>query len=163
MVTCVRNGDHLGQQRQTHTKIEVIHKPHPGDEMKKYAIRMVKEALKERATIMKDGNILEYKGYRGKVEFDSEALCLYGKIIGINALVTFESDSPKTIEQAFKDSVDEYIELCKLHGLKPEKEYNGQFNVRIQPETHRKLSLIAEARGEKLNTVVNAAFEHYVE
>ena len=106
---------------------------------------------------------MEYKGYRGKVEYDAEDKCLYGKIMGINALVTFENDDPKMIEQAFHDSVDDYLDLCKRHQLKPEKEYNGQFSVRIQPETHRKLCLIAEARGEKLNAVVNSACDYFVE
>lgn len=35
-------------------------------------------------------NVLEYKGYHTKVEFDSEELVLRGKIEGINDLVDFE-------------------------------------------------------------------------
>jgi len=112
---------------------------------------------------MNEGSVLEYKDYHGKVEFSKEDKCLHGKILGINALVTFESGDPMTVEQAFKDSVDDYLELCSRHDIEPEKEYSGQFSVRVQPETHRKLGLIAEARGEKLNTVVNAACNQYVE
>jgi len=112
---------------------------------------------------MNEGSMLEYKGYHGKVEFSKEDKCLHGKIFGINALVTFESDAPMLIEQAFRDSVDDYLDLCKRHKMTPEREYSGQFNVRIQPETHRKLGLIAESRGDRLNTVVSAACDHYVD
>jgi len=112
---------------------------------------------------MNEGNILEYKGYHGIVEFSKEDKCLHGKIFGINALVTFESDDPKTIEQAFQESVDDYLDLCERNILVPEKEYSGQFSVRIQPETHRKLGLIAASRGDRLNTVINAACNRYVE
>ena len=111
---------------------------------------------------MSEGNILEYKGYHGKVDISIEDKCLHGKILGINALVTFESDEINTIEQAFKESVDDYLDLCERNNLTPEKEYDGVFTVRVQPETHRKLALIAESRGERLNTVANAALLHYV-
>ena len=38
-------------------------------------------------------NIVKYKEYWAKVEFDSEDCVLHGKIEGISDLVTFECDS----------------------------------------------------------------------
>ena len=44
-------------------------------------------------------NILEYKGYHTRIEFDSEALVLRGKIEGIKDLVNFESAELSNIEK----------------------------------------------------------------
>ena len=48
-------------------------------------------------------NILEYKGYHTKIEFDSEELVLRGKIEGINDLVNFECKDIKDVEKEFQD------------------------------------------------------------
>ncbi len=37
-------------------------------------------------------NILEYKGYHTKIEYDKDLGVLFGRIEGINDLVTFESE-----------------------------------------------------------------------
>ena len=58
-------------------------------------------------------NILTYKGYFTVIEFDSESKVLYGKIEGINDLVTFESDSAKEIEKEFHNAVDDWLEFRK--------------------------------------------------
>ena len=58
-------------------------------------------------------NVLTYKGYTTVIEFDSESKVLYGKIEGIDDLVTFESDSAKEIEKEFHDAVDDWLEFRK--------------------------------------------------
>lgn len=58
-------------------------------------------------------NILEYKGYHTKIEFDSDALVVRGKIEGIKDLVNFESSNLVLIEKEFHTAVDEYLEFCK--------------------------------------------------
>ena len=108
-------------------------------------------------------NILEYKGYHTSIEFDTESLVLRGKIEGINDYVNFESDDPKLIEQEFKAAVDDYLVFCQEVGKEPDKEYKGTFNIRIQPELHKKLALLAYKSGESLNSVVEKAISAYVE
>lgn len=107
-------------------------------------------------------NILEYKGYHTIIEFDVETFVLRGKIEGINDFVNFESDDPKTIEQEFHLAVDDYLEFCKSVGKEPDKEYKGTFNVRIQPDLHKKLAALASKNGESLNTTVEKAIQAYV-
>ena len=58
-------------------------------------------------------SVLTYKGYSTVIEFDSESKVLYGKIEGIDDLVTFESDSAKEIEKEFHDAVDDWLEFKK--------------------------------------------------
>ena len=106
-------------------------------------------------------NILEYKGYYAKVEYSSEDKVLFGKIEGINDLVNFESDSTEGIEKEFREAVDDYLEFCKEVGKEPDKVYKGTFNVRINPELHKKIALIALKNGDTLNKTIEKALEEY--
>lgn len=108
-------------------------------------------------------NILEYKGYHTTIEFDVETFVLRGKIDGINDFVNFESNDPKTIEKEFHAAVDDYLEFCREMGKEPDKEYKGTFNIRIQPELHKKIALLAYKNGESLNAMVEKAIQQYVE
>lgn len=108
------------------------------------------------------GNVLEYKGYQTKIEFDAESSVLYGKIEGIRDLVNFEADSSKEVEQSFHEAVDDYLEFCRDVGKDPDKAYNGQFNVRITPKLHRALAMRAFRDGETLNREVQNAVEQYL-
>lgn len=107
-------------------------------------------------------NILEYKGYHTKVEFDSEEFVLRGKIEGINDLVNFECEDIKDVEKEFHEAVDDYLEFCKEVGKEPDKEYKGTFNVRISPELHKRLVNVAMKNGDTLNASVEKAIQEYV-
>ena len=107
-------------------------------------------------------SILEYKGYHTRIEFDSEALLLRGKIEGIKDFVNFESSDINTIEEEFHVAVDEYLEFCKEVGKEPDKEYKGTFNIRISPELHKQLAIVAIKNGDTLNATVEKAIAKYV-
>ena len=107
-------------------------------------------------------NILEYKGYHTKVEYVAENNCLYGKIEGINDLVTFEAHNLESVKKEFHDAVDDYLAFCDEIGQEPEKEYKGLFNVRIKPELHRRLSMEADKEGITMNALIERIIvEHY--
>lgn len=107
-------------------------------------------------------NILEYKGYHTKIQFDSKDLLLRGKIEGINDLVNFECENINDIKKIFEDAVDDYLAFCKEVGKDPEKEYKGTFNIRISPQLHKKLAIIACKNDETLNSTIQKALEQYV-
>lgn len=107
-------------------------------------------------------NILEYKGYHTKIEFDTETRTLRGKIEGIGDLVNFSSKSLDDIEKEFHDAVDDYLEFCNEVGKEPDKEYKGTFNIRIAPKLHKKLALEAYKQDESLNALVEKAIEEYL-
>lgn len=111
----------------------------------------------------KPNDILEYKGYHARVEFNSVSLILHGKIEGINDLVTFESDSVSEIENEFHKAVDDYLAFCENIGQSPDKEYRGSFNIRITPELHKKLVEISFLQNESLNSTVEKAIDLYVQ
>lgn len=93
-------------------------------------------------------NLLEYKGYYGKVEYSVEDQILFGKIEGIVDLVTFESKNADEIEKEFRDAVDDYLDFCHQVGKEPEKTYKGTFNVRIDPELHKAIAIEAMKKGK---------------
>ena len=112
---------------------------------------------------MNTNDILEYKGYHSRVEFDSANMILHGKIEGINDLVTFESNDLSEIENEFHKAVDDYLAFCKDIGQNPDKEYRGSFNIRITPELHKKLVELSFLRNESLNSTVEKAIDFYIQ
>ena len=90
-------------------------------------------------------NILAYRGYLTKIEYSVVDMVLHGKIEGIVDLVTFESDSADEIEKEFHKAVDDYLLFCEEVGKEPNKTYKGSFNVRIDPQLHKEIALVAYA------------------
>ena len=68
-------------------------------------------------------NIIEYKGYYAKVEFDAESETFRGKIERINDYIDFKAEEPSGIEKEFHMAVDDYLEFCREAGKEPEKGY----------------------------------------
>ena len=77
-------------------------------------------------------NYLKYKDYFGSVEFNSTDNILYGSIIGINDLVTYEATFVEELKKEFIESVEDYLETCKSLGKEPNKFFKGIFNQGIR-------------------------------
>lgn len=99
--------------------------------------------------------MMTYKGYVGSYELDEDDNIFYGKLIGINQLVTFEADNASDLKQAFHESVDDYLAFCAEENITPDKPYKGSFNVRIGEELHRKAVLAS--KDSSLNAFVGEA------
>jgi predicted HicB family RNase H-like nuclease len=108
-------------------------------------------------------NTLDYKGFIGSVNFSNEDQVLFGKIEGINDLVTYESTEVGDLIKQFKISVDEYIESCKQFKKPLLKSFKGSFNVRVKPEIHQKAAMLATMKGISLNQLVQKAIENELE
>ena len=100
---------------------------------------------------------MKYKDYRGKVEFSDEDSTFFGKILGINDLVTFEGSTVEELRNSFIEAVDDYLETCLELGKEPEKEYKGQFNVRVPVNLHRLAARKAKVKNISLNKFVENA------
>ena len=74
---------------------------------------------------------MKYKGYTGHVEYDDEAKIFHGEVLGIKDVVTFQGTTVDEIEQAFKDSIDDYLAFCAQRGEEPDRPFSGKFNLRI--------------------------------
>lgn len=106
--------------------------------------------------------MMKYKGYTGHVEYDDEAKIFHGEVIGIKDVVTFQGKTVDEIENAFKESIDDYLAFCKERGEEPDRPFSGKFNLRIPPELHAKLSIAAHLQGESLNNYINKVLTKWV-
>lgn len=57
--------------------------------------------------------MLEHKGYKGRLEPDTESGIMFGRVLDIRDVVTFQGETVEDATQAFKDSVDDYLEFCQ--------------------------------------------------
>ena len=107
--------------------------------------------------------MMEYKGYVGKVEIDDDAGILYGEVINVRDVITFEGESVDDVQKAFRDSVDDYLGFCAKRKESPEKPFSGKFVVRLPAELHRKAYIQAKLEDKSLNGWVTDVLETALE
>lgn len=90
-----------------------------------------------------------YKGHTGNVEYSEADAVYHGRVAGIDAVITFEGDTPEEAEEAFRDSVDDYLAWAERDGFEPEKPEGGRISIRLAPDLHRKA--VAAARRANLS------------
>lgn len=97
---------------------------------------------------------LSYKGYAAHIEFSADDDCFIGHIAGINDVVGFHADTVVRLHSAFEEAVDDYLVACKKAKKSPQKPYSGRIMLRIPPELHAKVAVMAEMHGKSLNSLV---------
>ena len=100
---------------------------------------------------------LPYKQFIGSVHFSEKDKTFFGKIEGIRDMVTFEGRSVAELETAFREAIDDYLQLCKEAGKEPLKSAKGSFKVRIPPRLHQQALSKAAREGISLNRLVRQA------
>ena len=105
-------------------------------------------------------SVLNYKNYSGSVEFDLDEKILFGQILNVTDLISYFGDTVEELEKNFVDAVDDYLMACAEIGVEPNKPFKGAFNVRVPPELHKNLSLIAYKEGTSLNALVVRALQN---
>jgi predicted HicB family RNase H-like nuclease len=106
---------------------------------------------------------LRYKDFIGTVHFSTVDEVFYGKLEGINDLVTFEGKTVNQLKKSFKGAVEDYLSLCESAGKEVFKSFKGSFNIRINPELHSKAFEKATLEGKSLNEYVKEAIEQKVQ
>jgi predicted HicB family RNase H-like nuclease len=106
--------------------------------------------------------MMEYKGYLGKVDFDSDASIFHGEVINTRDVITFQGVTVAELKKAFQESVDDYLSFCASRGEEPDKPFSGQFVTRIPPELHRQVNLAASLSGKSLNAWVTEQLQSAV-
>lgn len=95
--------------------------------------------------------MLKYKSYTGSLEVDIESGLLHGRVLDIRDVITFQGKTIEDAQQAFQDSVDDYLERCAELGKEPDKPFSGKLPYRTTPEQHRKIFLAATKAGKSIN------------
>ena len=106
--------------------------------------------------------MMTYKNYIAKVDFDSKAKLFHGEVLGTQDVITFQGKSVSELEKAFKDSIEDYLDFCEKKKKKPEKSFSGKLNLRLDPDTHRKVAVLSVAGEASINQWINEAIEEKI-
>ena len=107
-------------------------------------------------------DIMEYKGYFGSAHYSDDDQVFFGKLEYISDLVSYEGANVKSLQKAFKEAVDDYLTACEKTGKEPEKPFKGSFNIRIDPDLHKRLVETATDQGITLNAYIKDVLQQAV-
>ncbi|MFH2093426.1 MAG: type II toxin-antitoxin system HicB family antitoxin [Pseudomonadota bacterium] len=107
-------------------------------------------------------NILNYKGYTAKIEFDPDDNILFGNIIGVRDTVGFHGESVIELKKAFHEAVDFYLESCEKVGRTPDKPFSGNFTVRVDSSLHAEIAAAAAHERKSLNQWISDTLNQVV-
>jgi predicted HicB family RNase H-like nuclease len=84
-----------------------------------------------------------------------------GEILGLSGGADFYGANPEQLRQEFKKSLNVLLEVCREKGIEPRNHYSGKLNLRILPELHEKLAIVAQAQaqGKSLNSLAQDRLE----
>lgn len=109
-------------------------------------------------------NTMNYKGFIGSIEASVEDNCLFGKVLALpnDTMITYEGETIAELQDDFHTSVDDYLAFCEAEGIEPRKSYTGSLNVRISPEAHSKIAMLARQTGVSINTLIRKAVDNQI-
>lgn len=107
-------------------------------------------------------NIMSIDGYDAKIEYDAELDMFRGEILGLAGGADFYGKNPKELRTEFKKSLQVFLDVCREKGIEPRRNYSGKFNLRIPPDLHEKLAIVAQAEGKSINALAQEALQRRV-
>ncbi len=96
-------------------------------------------------------NMMKYKGYVARIEYDEEDRIFIGHLAGIKDIVGFHGTTVDELEDAFHESVDDYVAISEKTGRPVQKPYSGKLMLRISPDVHAAVATAAEVHGKSIN------------
>lgn len=96
-------------------------------------------------------NIMNYKGYSARVEYDDDDGIFFGQVAGLRDGIGFHADNVEDLRAAFHEAVDDYLETCAKVRKEPDREYSGKVMLRLDPELHARIAKTAELAGMSIN------------
>jgi predicted HicB family RNase H-like nuclease len=104
-------------------------------------------------------NVMTVDGYQAKIEYDEDIDMFRGEILGLSGSADFYGKNPKELKAEFRKSLAVYLDVCKEKGIEPRRSYSGKFNLRIPPDLHERLAIIAQAEGKSINALALEALK----
>jgi predicted HicB family RNase H-like nuclease len=96
-------------------------------------------------------NVLTYKSYSARVEFDADDGIFSGRIAGVRDVIGFHGVSVAELTSAFHEAVDDYLATCQRLGKSPDRPFSGKLMLRVDPLVHAASVRAAELAGISLN------------
>ncbi len=94
---------------------------------------------------------MEYKGFKARVEYSADDEVFFGRLLGIEDIVTFEGKTVRELKKDMKEAVDFHIEICQRSGKAANKLYSGKVLFRLPSELHAKIAEAAARKGKSIN------------
>ena len=107
-------------------------------------------------------NMMSLEGYEAKIEYDAELDLFRGEVLGLSGGADFYGKNPKELRSEFKKSLQVFLDVCREKGIEPRRNYSGKFNLRISPDLHERLAIVAQAEGKSINAVAQEALQQRV-
>jgi predicted HicB family RNase H-like nuclease len=107
-------------------------------------------------------DIMKFEGYKAHVVNNDSIQVFHGEVFNLKDMITFEGTCVDELQQAFVDSVEDYLDLCRERDEKPEKPFSGKFILRINPDLHQRIVSKSKQEGKSLNTWVENQLEKAV-
>ena len=107
-------------------------------------------------------NMMSLDGYVAKIEYDADLDLFRGEILGLSGGADFYGKNPKELRLEFKKSLRVFLDVCREKGIEPRRNYSGKFNLRISPDLHEKLAIVAQAEGKSINALAQEALQQRV-
>jgi predicted HicB family RNase H-like nuclease len=102
-------------------------------------------------------NLMTVEGYQARIEYDPDADLFRGEILGLSGGADFYGKNPRELRAEFKKSLQVFLQVCAEKGIEPQRSYSGKFNLRIPPELHQRLAIVAQAEGKSINSLAQEA------
>ncbi|MEQ1705603.1 MAG: type II toxin-antitoxin system HicB family antitoxin [Rickettsiales bacterium] len=99
-------------------------------------------------------NIMEFNGYHAAISYDPEIEMFRGEFINLNGGADFYAADIKNLKKEGEISLKIFLQACAKKNINPKKDFSGKFNVRIPPDLHEEITIIASATGKSLNQLV---------
>lgn len=94
--------------------------------------------------------------YIAKITYDEDSDLFHGRVIAIKDVVEFYGKDVQELKKEFKNSLDEYIDMCREDGEEPEKPYSGRMTLRCPDSNYHRDYAIAAAQADmSLNAWAN--------
>ena len=105
-------------------------------------------------------NMMKYKGYISRIEFDEEDRIFVGHLAGIKDIVGFHGTTVDELEVAFHQSVDSYMAISiETWQARTKSRSPGKLMLRVPPEVHAAVATAAQVRGKSINQWASEALE----
>ncbi len=107
-------------------------------------------------------NLMTVDDYHARIVYDPDTDMFRGEILGLTGGADFYGKNPKELRAEFRKSLAVFLAVCMEKGIEPRRSFSGKFNLRIPPELHEKLALVAQAEGKSINALAQEALRSRV-
>jgi len=104
-------------------------------------------------------NTLTYKGFTARVEFSADDEVFFGRVLGIDDIVTFHADTVGELKASMAGMIDFYIETRAKKGKKIKKNYSVELMFRLPSELHARIAEAAANKGISIDEFGKEVFE----